>query len=75
MPASGVLELTRRNSTISSELRVAIGSGDVMEIEPSDYSGQYLWARSAMYKWYCYNDIDQNKFLKDPRGIARGSKL
>lgn len=64
IPASGVLELTRRNSTISPELRVAIGSEDVTEIEPSNHSGQYLWARSAMYEWYCHNDRDQNKFLR-----------
>ena len=64
MPASSVLELTRGNSTISSELRVAIGSGDATEIELSDYSGQYLWARSAMYRWHCHNDRDQNKSLR-----------
>lgn len=64
MPASGVLELTRRNLSIFSEPRVAIGNGDVTEIELSNYSGQYLWARSAMYKWHCHNDRDQNKFLR-----------
>ena len=64
MPASGVPEPTRRNSTTSSELRVAIGAGDVAEIELSGYSGQYLWARSAMYQWHCHNDRDQNKSLR-----------
>ena len=81
MPASGVLGLTRRNSTISPELRVAIGSGDVTEIEPSDYSGQCLWARSAMYEWHCHNDRDQNKFLRvmvkrlDPTWISERESL
>lgn len=81
MPASGVLELTRKNSTISSELRVAIGSGDVTEIKPSDYSGQYLWARSAMYEWHCHNDRDQNKFLRvtvkrlDPTWLSERESL
>jgi len=64
MPASDVLELTRRKSIIPSEFRVAIGSGDVTEIKPSDYSGQYLWTRSAIYEWYCHNDRDQNKLLR-----------
>ena len=81
MPASGVLELTRRNSTVSPELRVAIGSGDVTEIEPSDYSGQYLWARSTIYRWHCHNDRDKNKFLRvtvkrlDPTWISERESL
>jgi hypothetical protein len=81
MPASGVLELTRRNSTISSELRVAIDSGDVTEIKPSDHGGQYLWARSAVYGWHCHNDRDQNKFLRvmvkrlDPTWISERESL